>query len=344
MKRIRAMSRMVLALLAMVAAGCNRSAERPEVVVYVAHDKVFSEAILQRFMAETGIVVRAKYDVESTKTIGLVNAIREEAAAGRTRCDVFWNNEPMNTLRLKGEGLLEPFAAPNGRRIPDVFKDPEGYWTGFAGRVRVIIVNTELVGEADRPDSIEDLTDPRWKGKVGIAKPLFGTTATHMAYLWAGLGPEKARGWLAALKANEVVVCAGNRDCARLVGSGRLAMALTDTDDALSEAAEGSPVAFVYPDGGPDQMGTVFLPNTVAIVRGAPHPRAAREMVNYLLSLRTECALAESGSGQVPLREDAHCRAAVKGPRELREMEVGLGAVAAAFEPAMAYVESEFLK
>src|SRR5687768_16697651 len=80
------------------AAGCWSRAEQ-EVVVYAALDREFSEPILNEFQAATGVQVLDKYDVESTKTVGLVSAIIQEQK--RPRCDVFWNNEILHTLRLK---------------------------------------------------------------------------------------------------------------------------------------------------------------------------------------------------------------------------------------------------
>lgn len=335
---------LAIGILGLLAASCGRPPPAAEVVVYTAHDKVFSEPILKHFELETGIRVLAKYDTEATKTIGLVNTLIEEAKAGRPRCDVFWNNEPMNTIRLKREGVLQPYHSPERMAYPPEFVDPDGCWTGLAGRMRVIIVNTKLVAPEQRPTSILDLTRPEWKGRIGIAKPLFGSTATHIAFLWAGLGPQAAKEWLSGLRANDVRICGGNRDCARLVGAGSLAAALTDTDDWLAERSEGAPVEVVYPDCGPGQMGTVFLPNTVSMIRGAPHPDEARRLIDYLLSERTEYELAESGSGQVPVRASVRPAAGV-GPRGgIRTMKVTPAQAAAVFDEAMKYVGEQFLK
>ena len=61
---------------------------------------------------------------------------------------------------------------------------------------RILLVNTKLVAEGDRPTGIKDLLDPRWKGKIGIAKPLFGTTATHAACLFVAWGRREGEGVL----------------------------------------------------------------------------------------------------------------------------------------------------
>ena len=92
-------SLLLLSLLSL--AGCWTAAG-PEVVAYTAMDSEFSEPIYHDFTVSTGIAVRAKFDTESTKTVGLAEAILAEK--GRPRCDVFWNNEILNTLRLAGRG------------------------------------------------------------------------------------------------------------------------------------------------------------------------------------------------------------------------------------------------
>lgn len=339
-------STVCLPLLAMIT-GCRKQGDeavvpKREVVVYTALDRGFSEPILTEFTKRTGINVLPKYDTESTKTVGLANLIRAERA--RPRCDVFWNNEILNTLRLKAEGLLEPCDPPEAANYPDAWKDPEKYWYGFAARARVIIVNTELVTDEGFPASIHDLADPRWKGKTGIAKPLFGTTASHIACLFASLGEERATAYLDALKSNEVQIHGGNKGCATSVAGGNAAFALTDTDDAIIEVEAGKPVRIVYPDSKVDGIGTLFLPNTLAIVKGAPHRAEAEELVNYLLSAEVEQRLAVGPSAQIPLSNLSKPNSRVKGPSQVRAMKVDFAAASTAFDRARQVVEERFLK
>ena len=229
---------------------------------------------MQAYEQQTGVRILPKFDVESTKTVGLTNLIIVEAV--RPRCDLFWNNEILNTIRLKDKGLLVPFHPARAAELPDTFKAKDGTWYGFAARARVLLVNTRVVAEAERPRGIQDLLDPRWKGKIAIAKPLFGTTATHAACLFAAWGREKARTYFIDLKANGVQVLSGNKQVAQAVGSGQVAFGLTDTDDAMGELAAGSPVALVYPDRQEGELGTLFIPNTLAVIKGAPHPAGPR--------------------------------------------------------------------
>jgi iron(III) transport system substrate-binding protein len=316
------------------------SAQR-EVVVYTALDREFSEPILDDFTARTGIAVRAAYDTESTKTVGLVNRIRAEA--NRPRCDVFWNNEILNTVRLKAEGLLQPCHPAEAASYPEQYRDPDGNWYGFAARARVLLVNTTIVREAERPRSIRDLADPRWHGRIGLAKPLFGTTASHVACLFALLGDGPAQDLLAAFKRNEIQVVAGNKECAEMVGAGRLAVGLTDTDDALGELDAGRPVQMVFPDSAAGEMGTLVLPNTLALIKGAPHPDAGVQLINYLLSAEVEERLALGPSGQIPLHRAARSASRLGNLKDVRPMTVDFSRAAAAFTAASDHLEREFL-
>lgn len=254
----------VLVPLVLALAGC--SSGQNEVVVYAALDREFSEPILNDFTKATGIAVVAKYDVESTKTVGLTQAIIAES--NRPRCDVFWNNEVLNSLRLEEKGLLAVYRSPVAESYPDYFRSKSGTWHGFAGRARVLLVNTKVVPKDEMPKSIYDLADKKWKGKVGLAKPLFGTSATHAACLFASLGDDKAKEFFHSLKANEIKIQGGNKQVAVAVGSGQLAFGLTDTDDAIIELERGAPVVKSIPTARRTNWGPSSFPTRSASSRG----------------------------------------------------------------------------
>ncbi len=284
---------MALLVFALLIACHNRAGD--EVVVYTALDQEFSEPILKGFTQKTGIQTRVKYDTEAAKTTGLVSTIIEEAA--RPRCDVFWNNEILRTIQLEKKGLLAPYVSPQAASIPAAFKDPAGHWTGFAARMRVLAYNPRLVARV--PERIEDLTDPAWSGRIAMAYPLFGTTASHAAVLFAAWGPERAKAFFTALKKNDVRIVEGNMTACRMVADGEVAMAVVDTDDANLLMGEGKPLKLVFLDH--DGQGALLIPNTLALVKGAPHPDAAKKLIDYLLSPEVELELARSPSAQIPL-------------------------------------------
>ena len=99
-------------------------------VVYSSLDREFSEPLLRDYNKRTGVEVIPKFDVESTKTVGLTNLVVAEAE--QPRCDLFWNNEILNTLRLQKLGLLEPFSPEHANELPATYRAADGMWYGFA--------------------------------------------------------------------------------------------------------------------------------------------------------------------------------------------------------------------
>jgi iron(III) transport system substrate-binding protein len=320
-------------------AGCW-SASDSEVIVYTAQDEEFAKPVFDEFTSRTAVAVRPKFDAESTKTVGLAAALIQER--DRPRADVFWNNEILNTLRLQKLGLLEAFTPEIAKEYPAMYRDAGGMWHGFAARARILIVNKSLVERARWPRSIDDLADPKWRGHVGLAKPLFGTTATHAACLFAVWGDERAKAFFTRLKENQIQVLGGNKQVAVDVGSGKLAFGLTDTDDALEEIRGGQPVEIVYPDQQRDGLGTLFIPNTLAIVKGCPHPAAARRLVEYLLSPEVEAKLAVGPSGQIPLNPQVKVKPKVETPDTIRAMKVDFSTAAEKWDAAAKFLRDEF--
>lgn len=296
-KLLRAALGLSVAMLLTVAC---RPATR-EVVVYCALDREFAEPILRQFELETGVRVLAKYDVESTKTVGLANAILAERA--HPRCDLFWNNEILHTLRLKQAGVLAPWQPTEVEQFAKQYCDPEGQWFGLAARARVIIVNTDLVKKDDQPTSLSDLVNERWRGRVGIAKPLFGTTATHAAVLFSEWGEKAATKFFQDFKANGGRILSGNKQVAQAVASGQIAWGITDTDDAMGELETARPVAIIFPDQTPGE-GALLIPNSICVIKNSRHPNEAKQLADYILTAHTEGALSRGASAQIPvLRE-----------------------------------------
>src|SRR5687767_11708637 len=180
-------------ILGLTAAGaCRRSDPGDEaraVTIYVSTDRVFSEPVLREYETRSGVKVNAVYDTEETKSTGLANRLLAEKA--RPQADVFWSNEPVRTLVLKSRDVLASYRSPNAAGIPAALVDPDGFWTGFSARIRVIAYNTKAVSPKDAPQSIFDLADPKWKGQVAMADPRFGSTSFHVAALYALAGDEK---------------------------------------------------------------------------------------------------------------------------------------------------------
>ncbi len=285
-------------------AGCHRgdsdsagggNASAPKVVLYCATDREIAQDLIDEFEKETGIQVEAKFDTEAAKAVGLVQAVRQEKA--NPQCDVFWGGGAYFCTILANDGCLASAPDDLVRAQGSAPHDAEGRWLGFAAAYRVLIINTNMLAPGSRPHSYRDLTDPRFKGHVGIANPLFGGMAAHVAALFAKLGEEQGRQWVAGLKSNDCAICAGMADVRDRVALGELWFGITSTIDAHVAVDSGKPVAVIFPDQEPGEIGCLNGYNTGALIAGAPHPREAERLLRFLMTSSTEKILA-AGPGQ----------------------------------------------
>ncbi len=312
-----------LMISAMILVSCNGKSVSKTVTVYVSEDQVFSEPILKDFEKETGIKVNAVYDTEEAKSTGTMNRLIAEK--DNPQADVYWANEPIRAEVLKQKNITASYESPNAADIPPVFKDPDGYWTGFSARARVFIVNNSV---KDKPRNVMAYTDPRWKGKAVIANPLFGTTTVEFAALFTIWGDDRAKEFMAAMKRNDVAISTNNGESADFVAAGQYDFSLVDSDDAVNRMRQGKPVTMVYPDQEEDGIGCFIVPNAVMLIEGAPHPEAARELIDYLLSRETERKLAFADCAQIPLHPGVQTPPELKPIREINVMRVSYTEVA----------------
>ncbi|MBM4041894.1 MAG: extracellular solute-binding protein [Planctomycetes bacterium] len=308
-------------------------------VVYCAHDSVYSEPILRQFEAETGIPVVPVFDTEATKSLGLIERLIREKDA--PRCDVFWNNELLGTLDLAERGITLPYKGSGHARIPDKFKDPDGHWTGFAARFRVWIVNLPKLGirasDAHLVAGGEALIKKALEGdlaRVAIAKPIYGTTLTHYTVLWHRWGADKLKAWHKEWRQRGVVEARGNAHVKDLVADGTCILGLTDTDDYFLARDAGKPVAMVPAT--LDDGSTICIPNTVCIVRGTRRLEQAQRLVDYLLSKETELALARSPARQMPLGDLGQIRHGGTVLRDTRGLTLDVQLLAECLGPGYA--------
>ena len=235
------------------------SKSRSQVIAYCAQDQEYAEPILREFNKQTGTKPRAVYDSEAVKTVGLANRLLAERP--HPQCDVFWGNEELRTRQLAAQGS---------------FRETNG-WAAVGYRSRRLVINTNRLSLAAAPRSLLELTNEAWRGKVALAYPQFGTTATHFHALRQYWGDERWQSWCRGLAANKPLLVDGNSVVVKMVGRGEAWIGLTDSDDVAAGQAEGLALAPL-----PMTEETLLIPNTLAVVRGAPHPQAAQQLFEYL--------------------------------------------------------------
>ena len=250
-----------LAALASLVLTSESGSAAPQVIVYCAQDQVYGEPIFQQFEKQTNIKVRSVYDNEAVKTVAIANRLLAERH--HPVCDVFWGNEEMRTRQLAAQ---------------HVFRETNG-WAAFGYRSRRLVVNTNQLSLGSVPQSLFELTNRTWRGKLALAYPQFGTTATYFQVLRQHWGDKLWTAWCRGLAANTPLLVDGNSEVVKAVGRGDAWVGLTDSDDIADGQREGLPVMAM-----PMSRDTLLIPNTVAIIRDAPHPGAAQALYDFLQS------------------------------------------------------------
>jgi len=272
----RALRLFCLGACVLLFAGCRPAATR-EVVVYASQDQVYAEPILNEFSRATGVKVRAVYDSEAVKTVGLANRLLREAS--NPQCDVFWNNEELRTRQLAARGVLRETNA----------------WARIGYRSRHIVINTNRIDLSRAPRTLAALTNAEWRGKVALAYPLFGTTATHFLALRQHWGAQQWEMWCRALQANKPFLLEGNSVVVNFVGRGEAWIGLTDSDDVAAGIRSGLPIASL-----PLVEELLLIPNTVAIIRGTGNQEAAELLSQFLQQPSTVQRLTTAGALEGP--------------------------------------------
>ena len=252
--------------------GCARKAQKEAVVLYSSQDQLFAEPILKEFTRQSGIEVRPLFDSESVKTAGLAHRLRAEKEY--PGCDLFWSNEELYTQTLARDGI---FSAENVR--------------SFGYRTRRLVINTKKLNITNAPTSLLELTNDVWRGKFVFAYPLFGTTSCHFLALREFWGDELWKSWCYGLVRNVSKVVDGNSLVVKMVASGEAEIGLTDWDDINAGKKLGYPIMEL-----PLKPDLMAIPNTVAIVRGAPHFPDAEQLRDFLIKPETVNALVKAGA------------------------------------------------
>ncbi len=294
-----------------------------EVVVYCSVDVAFARPILDEFAKRTGLKVHPVFDTEAGKTTGLVNKLLAERAA--PRADVWWSGEIFGTMQLAAAGILAPYKSPVAADIPDRYRHADGLWTAFGLRGRVLAYDPKRTRKDDLPKRWCDLVDPKYKGRFRMADPRFGTTRGHMATLLALWGPQAMTDFYRGLRANDCKLADGNAQAVLLLARGMAEIVATDTDDVIVAQQRGDSIDMIYPDlDAPAESGasprptpgTLWIPNSVALVAGSPHAEAGRRLIDHLVSAEIEEKLHASESRNVPVRPALRKKLSAEAPGE----------------------------
>jgi iron(III) transport system substrate-binding protein len=259
----------VLVAVLLLAGLALAGAQAKTVVAYTAHEDNIVAEMVPLFQKETG------YKLEFVK-LGSGDVIkRVKAEATNPQCDVIWS---IGGEQLEGDSaLLEKYVPKEWDKVAPVFKVGTN-WLPYTGIMNVFIVNTNLVKDADMPKKWSDLTAAKWKGKVCSATP----DKSGSAYMQLNnvLLAYKDTGWDVYKKLlGNFFISASSGSVPKYVNDGEAAIGITLEDNAFRYVQGGGPVKIVYPD-----EGAIAAPDGIALIKGAPHPDAAKVFIDWCLS------------------------------------------------------------
>ena len=228
---------MAAALVAAAACGSESESTRPastpepqivevpsdpgSLVVYSGRSESLVGPIIEQFREATGIDVSTKYG----GTGEIAATLLEEG--GNSPADVFFAQDPGGLGAVAQAGMFSVLPSDVTGLVPDWSQSPTGLWVGISGRARTLVYNTERLTEEDLPASIFDLTDPKWKGRLGWAPTngSFQAMVTAMRVLW---GEEKTTEWLEGIKANEPGIYSKNTPQVAAAAAGEIDIGLVN--------------------------------------------------------------------------------------------------------------------
>ena len=293
----KSLSLAVAALVAAVGLAACNSGGSDELVIYSGRSENLVQPILDRFEKEEGVDISVRYG----DTAELAAAILEEGE--NTKADVFFSQDAGALAALASRDLLAELPASATGIVDERFKDPEGRWVGVTGRARVIAYNTEKLTEADVPDDIFELTDPKWKDRVGMPP----TNASFIAFVSALTeehGADKTKAFLEGLKANGAKTYDNNIVTIEAVADGEIDLGLVNHYYLYSEFEERPdlPVANFYP-GQKGGAGTFVNVAGIGILERTKKAEDARKLLTFLLGAEAQTYFSEETT-EYPLRDD----------------------------------------
>lgn len=272
-------------------------------VIYTGRSEPLIQPVIEAFHAKypnVEVLLKAGSNSE------LANALIEEQA--NPQADVFITTELFTIQSLAAKGVFEPYLPQGADLLAGGFRGADNTWVGLTRRARVIMYNKDLVAEDELPDSIFDLTDPKWRGQVAAAGSTNGSMQAQIAAMRQLIGEEATQEWLSGLIANEVTFFGGHTDVRKAVGAGEFKLGLVNHYYYHLQLAEGSNVGIIFPDQGEGQIGLITNATAAAAVRGAKNLPAAQAFLDFLVSAEGQKLFAEQNYEYpllpgVPLRE-----------------------------------------
>jgi iron(III) transport system substrate-binding protein len=286
-------------------------------VVYSGRNQDLVGDLLQRYQRDTGRRLEIRYG----ESPDLAATLLEEG--DNSPADVFFSQDAGALGALQKQGRLAKL--PEGL-LDDVggrFRSPQGNWVGLTARARVIAYDKRELDEGDLPRSVLDLTDERWRGRIGWA-PTNASFETFVTALRKLEGEAAARRWLEGMVANDTKVFQNNIAVRDAIANGEVDLGLINhyyVAEAVAEEGPDYPVGLFNPPGG--DPGSLVNVSGAGILASSGRQEQARHLIGYLLSRPAQEYFARE-TKEYPLAAGVRPEPSLTPLREIRQPDIDL--------------------
>jgi iron(III) transport system substrate-binding protein len=265
--------------------------EDADLTIYSGRNEQLVGRLLDSFEKESGL----KVDVRYGDSAELAATIAEEG--DNSPADVFFSQDAGALGSI--EDKLAPMPPAVEQMVPERFRDPQSRWVGVSGRARVIAYSTERLEESEVPDSVFDVTDEKWSGRVGIAPP----NASFQAFVSAmrlDAGDDRTRTWLEDLAANDAKRYENNIQTVEAIDRGEIDLGLVNHYYLYELKRENPDLAVANHFARDGDPGALVNAAGAGVLRTSEHPEAARRFVRFLLGREAQTYFARD-TAEYPL-------------------------------------------
>ncbi|OLP16399.1 iron ABC transporter substrate-binding protein [Leptolyngbya sp. 'hensonii'] len=243
--------------------------------VYSGRDEKIMAPLIEKAKQDLKMDIEVRYG-DSTE---LAIALTEEGA--KSPADVFYSQDSGALGAVAKNNLTAQLPDTLLKLVDEQFRSPEGNWIGISGRARVIDYNTKLIKPSELPASVMQLTDPKWRGKVGWA-PTNGSFQTFVSAMRVLEGETKTLAWLKAMKANGAKSYEGNTAIVEALGRGEISLGLVNNYYLYRFKTKDAnfPVALHHTQG---DAGALINVAGLAVLKTTDQSSDAEQFVAYML-------------------------------------------------------------
>src|ERR1051325_9867929 len=244
-----------------------------KVVWYTSTPLPQAQKIVNMFEKEYGI----KVEMFRSGGSAILRRFQQEVGAGRIVTDVLTTSDPAAAAMLARKGIFVAFKPKNFDKVPDAAKDKDGNFVAQRLNLMTNNIRSDKVPVADEPKTWADLMDPKYKGKMVMGDPSFTSLLVSVVGM---MSKERGWGFYEKLRANDTMVVQGNQQAADMLKRGERLIAVGALDSyAAEDRAAGHPMKTLYPTDG-----VFVIPSPTSVVKGGPHPNAAKLLAEFNIS------------------------------------------------------------